>query len=395
MLRLRLLPLFLLVLPLAARAQSAAFTLSDSAFISLITVAPGAELYSTFGHSAIRVKDPARNFDRCYNYGTFDFDQPNFYLNFCRGKLLYYLNVERHRDFEYEYLMDRRTLREQTLNFDASQKQELFNLLQENGLPQNREYKYDFFYDNCATRIRDIVEKALMYQVFFDSTTTKKGTTMRQLLKPYLLDKPWTRFGIDLILGQAADRVAEPKDFMFLPDYLHDVFGATRLPDGRPLVSRETQLPPEGFSNEQVQTGWLDHPLLVTTLLALIGLFSLSNPRTERFFDPIFWFVLGALGLVMFLMWVATDHSATKTNWNLLWALPTHLLFFWRRTRSELVENYFTGVSILAALTLVFWAFIPQAMPVPAIPIVVLVAVQGAWRRYWRKEKPSEEGEIA
>ncbi|HNE28922.1 MAG TPA: DUF4105 domain-containing protein, partial [Saprospiraceae bacterium] len=202
--------LLLLVLPLTAGSQSAAFPLSDSSFISLITAAPGEELYSTFGHSALRVKDPARNFDRCYNYGTFDFDQPNFYLNFCRGKLLYYLNVERRRDFEYEYLMDRRTLREQTLDLDASQKQQLFDLLQENALPQNREYKYDFFYDNCATRIRDIVEKALLYQVFFDSTTTKKGTTMRQLLKPYLLDKPWTRFGIDLILGQAADRVAEP-----------------------------------------------------------------------------------------------------------------------------------------------------------------------------------------
>ncbi|MFN8301586.1 MAG: DUF4105 domain-containing protein [Saprospiraceae bacterium] len=393
MLRFRLHFLLLLVLPLTAGSQSAAFPLSDSSFISLITAAPGEELYSTFGHSALRVKDPARNFDRCYNYGTFDFDQPNFYLNFCRGKLLYYLNVERRRDFEYEYLMDRRTLREQTLDLDASQKQQLFDLLQENALPQNREYKYDFFYDNCATRIRDIVEKALLYQVFFDSTTTKKGTTMRQLLKPYLLDKPWTRFGIDLILGQAADRVAEPKDFMFLPDYLHDVFGATRLSDGRPLVSRETQLPPQGFSREELNTSWLDHPLLITSLLALIGLFSLSNPRTERIFDPIFWFVLGALGLIMFLMWVATDHSATKTNWNLLWALPTHLLFFWRRTRGELVENYFTGVSILAALTLVFWAFIPQALPTPAIPIVVLVAVQGAWRRYWKKEKTPEEDE--
>lgn len=371
----------------AAFAQTPAFSLSDSAFISLITVAPGEELYSTFGHSALRVNDPARGFDRCYNYGTFDFDQPNFYLNFCRGKLLYYLNVERHRDFEYGNLMDRRTMQEQVLNFDPAQKQRLFELLHENTLPENRSYKYDFFYDNCATRIRDIVEKALLYQVFFDSTSLKKGTTMRQLLRPYLADKPWTQFGIDLLLGQAADRVAQPKDFMFLPDHMHDIFGATKLSEGQPLVRSETKIPPQGFSGSGFQPGLLDHPLLITSILALIGLLCLANPRTERFFDPIFWFFLGFLGLIMFLLWVATDHSATKTNWNILWALPTHLLFFWRRSKSELVENYFTGASILAALALVFWAFIPQEMPIAAIPIAVLVAVQGAWRRYWRKEK--------
>lgn len=389
--RFRPILLFLFAWPFLASGQSSAFPLSDSAFVSLITVAPGEELYSTFGHSALRVKDPARNFDRCYNYGTFDFDQPNFYLNFCRGKLLYYLNLERHRDFEYGNLLDHRAMQEQILHLDPAEKQRLFDLLQENALPQNREYKYDFFYDNCATRIRDIVEKALLYQVFFDSTSIERGLTMRQLLRPYLADKPWTQFGIDLVLGQAADRVAQPKDFMFLPDHMHTIFGATRLPDGRGLVLRETRVPPQGFQREAFKPNWLDHPLLITTILALLGVFSLSKPRLERLFDPIFWFVLGTLGLVMLLLWVATDHSATKTNWNLLWALPTHLLYFWRRTKSEFVENYFTGVSILAALTVVFWFVIPQELPIAALPIAVLVAVQGAWRRYWRKEKKEED----
>ncbi|MBL7804359.1 MAG: DUF4105 domain-containing protein [Saprospiraceae bacterium] len=389
--RFRPILLILFAWPFLASGQSSAFPLSDSAFVSLVTVAPGEELYSTFGHSALRVKDPARSFDRCYNYGTFDFDQPNFYLNFCRGKLLYYLNLERHRDFEYGNLLDHRAMQEQILNLDPAEKQRLFDLLQENALPQNREYKYDFFYDNCATRIRDIVEKALLYQVFFDSTSIERGQTMRQLLRPYLADKPWTQFGIDLVLGQAADRVAQPKDFMFLPDHLHTIFGATRLPDGRGLVLRETRVPPQGFQREAFKPGWLDHPLLITTILALLGLFSLSKPRLERIFDPIFWFVLGTLGLVMLLLWVATDHSATKTNWNILWALPTHLLYFWRRTKSEFVENYFTGVSILAALTVVFWFVIPQELPIAALPIAVLVAVQGTWRRYWRKEKKEED----
>lgn len=371
---------------IAASAQTPAFSLSDSAFISLITVAPGEELYSTFGHSALRVSDPAQQFDRCYNYGTFDFDQPNFLLKFCRGRLLYYLNVERHRDFEYGNLLDGRAMEEQKLNLDEAQKQRLFMLLQANARPENRSYKYDFFYDNCATRIRDIVREAFFHQIFFDSTSAPRGATMRQLLRPYLAEHPWTQFGIDLALGQVADRVARPEDFMFLPDYLHDIFGATQIETGKPLVQNERRIPPRGLERATFQPGLLDRPLFYTSLIALIGLLCLANPRAERIFDPLFWFVLGALGLVMLLLWVATDHSATKNNWNLLWALPTHLLFFWRRSRSEFVENYFTGVSILAALTLLFWAFIPQEMPVAAIPFVALVAVQGAWRRFWKRE---------
>lgn len=377
--------------PQAAFAQTPAFALSDSAFISLITVAPGAELYSTFGHSALRVSDPARQFDRCYNYGTFDFDQPNFYLKFCQGKLLYYLNPERHRDFEYGNLLDGRPMREQLLNLDAQQKQRLFDLLQENARPENRFYQYDFFYDNCATRIRDIVREAFFHQIFFDSSSAPRGATMRQLLRPYLVEHPWTQFGIDLVLGQVADRVARPDDFMFLPDYVHDIFGATKIDGNKPLVQSERRIPPRGLERTAFKPGLLDRPLFFTALLALIGLLCLANRRAERIFDPVFWFVLGALGLVMLLLWVATDHSATKNNWNLLWALPTHLLVFWRRTRSEFVENYFTGVSILAALTLMFWAFIPQEMPIAAIPIVALVAVQGAWRRYWKREKRANE----
>ncbi|MBL7807773.1 MAG: DUF4105 domain-containing protein, partial [Saprospiraceae bacterium] len=170
--------LFLLLLPFAGIAQ----TLSDSAQISLMTVAPGEFVYSTFGHSAIRVKDPGTRFDRCYNYGTFDFEQPNFLLKFCQGKLLYNLDIESYRSFEYGNLQDRRTMQEQVLNINQEQKQRLFDLLQENYKEENRYYKYDFFYDNCATRIRDIVQETFFHQLQLDSSSLPPKATMRQLL---------------------------------------------------------------------------------------------------------------------------------------------------------------------------------------------------------------------
>jgi hypothetical protein len=364
--------------------------LSDSATISLMTVAPGEFVYSTFGHSAIRVKDPVQRFDRCFNYGTFDFEQPNFILKFCQGKLLYNLDVESYRSFEYGNLHDRRPMQEQVLNMTKEQKQRLFDLLQENYKEENRYYKYDFFYDNCATRIRDIVQETYYYQLQLDSSALPKGVTMRQLLQPYLDNKPWLDFGIDLVLGLPADRRASTADFMFLPDYVRDLFARAKTPEGTQLVKSvrfipETPPPPAVFAPSP-----LDRPLWITLFVALIGLLSMANPRTERVFDTLFWLILGIAGWIIALLWFATDHSATKNNLNILWAWPTHLFFFWRTRRSGMVENYFTAAALAAALLLLVWNWMPQEMPTPALPIVALIVIKGLWRRYWKKENRDE-----
>ena len=363
----------------SAKAQVAP-TLSDSARITLITVAPGDELYSTFGHNALRVWDPLNRIDQCYDYGTFDFDQPNFYLNFCLGKLLYTLDVSPYRYFERANLRSQRLMREQWLNLDGSQRQKMFETLETNALPQNRYYKYDFFYDNCATRIRDILREGFMYRITLDSSLAQKGSSMRQLLRPYLSDKPWTQFGIDLVLGMPTDRKARADDYMFLPDYVHDVFAATRLDTDIPLVKAEKRIPAVPFPTFEFKPWFFGNPFWVMLVVALIGLLSMANPRAERIFDRLFWLVLGLAGFIIAFLWFATDHQATKTNLNILWALPTHLLFFWRRTRSEWVENYFIAAAILAALTLVFWKWLPQELPLAATPIAALVVVKGLWR---------------
>lgn len=382
----------LLAIFAAAALRLVGQNLSDSARISLMTVAPGEEVYSIFGHSALRVFDPANGYDRCYNYGTFEFEQPNFLLKFCRGKLLYYLNVEPTRAFERGNLYERRAMQEQLLNLQPTERQRLFQLLQENAREENRYYKYDFFYDNCATRIRDIVKEAHFHQINFDTAGLEKGRTMRHLLRPYLEKHPWTQFGIDLVLGLPADRRASAQDWMFLPDHLHDLFARANF-DGAPLVRAEREMPEGGFPSREIRKpdpvdGFLGSPLWVMCFVAVVGLLSMANPRTARIFDAIFWFVLGLAGLVMALLWFATDHSATKSNLNILWALPTHLLFFWRsRHRSELTDNYFMGTAILTALTLLFWKFLPQEMPLAAVPLALLVVVKGYFRRSLKEEK--------
>jgi hypothetical protein len=366
--------------------------LSDSARISLMTVAPGNEVYSLFGHSAIRVFDEGKRLNRCYNYGTFEFDQPNFLVKFCRGKLLYYLNPESYRAFENANMQDGRPMQEQVLNLNPEQKQRLYQLLEENAKEANRYYKYDFFYDNCSTRIREIIKETFYHQIYYDSTGLTKGATMRDLLFPYVEYHPWTRFGIDLVLGQPCDKKATAEDYMFLPDHLHDFIGKTKITGITPLVKSEKNIPEDSANFRRLQSINNDpidlffaNPLWVMCFVALLGFLSMANPRTERVFDTIFWLVLGIAGLIMTLLWFATDHSATKQNWNILWALPTHLLFFWRSTKNETTQNYFVGTAILAALALAFWKFCPQAMPIAAIPIAILVIVKGLWRGTFNK----------
>ncbi|MBK9335080.1 MAG: DUF4105 domain-containing protein [Lewinellaceae bacterium] len=370
---------------LGGSALSAQQQLSENARLSLMTVAPGDMLYSTFGHSALRVYDPALRLDRCYNYGTFNFDEPNFLLKFCQGRLRYYLNVEPYRAFEYGNLHDRRPMREQLLNLTPEKRQRLFELLEENAREENKYYMYDFFYDNCATRIRDIVKEAFFHQINFDSSGLAMGTTMRHLLRPYLANMPWTQFGIDLALGQPADRVALAEDFMFLPDYVHDLFGAANINDSMRLVASESNIPFLPLPARQIyKPGFFGNPLWVMCLVAVIGLLCMANPRAERIFDTVFWFVLGFAGLVLFLLWAATDHSTTKFNWNILWAMPTHLLFFWRNKRTEWTENYFMVSGSMALLVLIFWGFLPQDLPEAALPIVILIVLKAFFHRYRR-----------
>ena len=220
----RKLLLLLFLLPFYCPAQEN--HLSDKAIISVITCGPSQEeLYTAFGHSAIRVFDPKYNFDAVYNYGVFDFNQPNFYLNFAKGFLYYKLGVYDYQNFQAHYVMDNRYVHEQVLNLNQHQKQKLFDYLQNNALPQNQSYPYDYFYNNCATKIRDVIEAALGKEnVTFDGSYIKTKYTIRDLTDIYLRDQPWGDLGIDICLGLPMDKVATPYEYMFLPDYIESGF---------------------------------------------------------------------------------------------------------------------------------------------------------------------------
>lgn len=356
--------------------------LSTDADISVLTCGPSNDqLYAAFGHSAFRVYDPVKRIDLVYNYGVFDFDKPNFYLNFARGENYYQLGVFNYRDFEYAYIYENRYIHEQVLNLTAAEKQKLFDFLQWNALPENKEYLYDYFYDNCATKIPEVMLEVFGDAVEFDGSYITTDYSFRELTDIYLVDHPWGDVGIDVGLGLPTDKIADPYEYMFLPDFVESGFAhAYIMRDGEkePLVTH-TNLIYESLP-EEASTG-IFHPLGVFFLFLLLTLYisyrDLKRRKLTGSFDVVLFGVTGVVGTSLLLLWVATSHHASARNLNLLWAWPTHLvavIAFLRHPRW--LEKYFLAVVVLAVLLLISWPFLPQKLHYSLIPFVAAIGVR-------------------
>lgn len=355
--------------PLSAQTQ---FNFSDSTKVSLLTCSPGDALYSTFGHSAIRVNDPVSGMDAVFNWGIFDFRTPNFYWKFMRGKLLYRMGGERFADFYAEYQYLQRSVVETPISLPLEAKRKLLNTIETNYQPENQQYKYDFFFDNCATRIRDVVERALPI-TYADTTRTIKP--LRRLLDEYLVEMPWEDFGIDLILGLPADQMGTFRYEMFLPDYLGKNLPHARY-QGKPITGPEVALLPAA----PLPKSKAPKPLVLMSVVMLIWIASgfLKNKILVNILDRLFFVVIGLAGCLMLFLWLGTDHLATKYNLNVLWANPFY--FFALGSLRGKRKYWLWIVGGLCVFTLVFFPFSPQLFHVGIIPVLVAVGVR-CWMR--------------
>src|SRR6478609_4119345 len=356
--------------------------LSDQAQIAIITCGPTqTELYSAFGHSAIRVYDPKNKIDYAFNYGLFSFDQPNFYLNFARGSSFYVLGVQSYPDFEYTYIYYNRSLHSQILFLTTEQKQKVFDFLSWNAKPENKSYRYDYFYDNCATRVRDAFEKALPGEVKFDSTYITTDYAIRDLTEIYLKQQPWGDLGIDICLGLPMDKKASPYEYMFLPDYIESSFDhAANVSLSQPLVKKKiiTYEPVP----EKAPFHWY-HPWIVFGIFFAFASFltwrDWQKKKLSKWFDVILFLVVGLIGVLLFMLWTMTDHHAAAKNFNLLWALPTHVvaaIALLKKERPKWLTKYFLVTTILTALLLSTWYLLPQMLNVFLIPLVGAILVR-------------------
>lgn len=341
--------------------------------ISLLTCTPGDELYSTFGHSAFRVIDSNSVTDIVYNYGTFNFDDEGFYLKFVQDKLLYYVSAWYFTEFKFDYESTNRGITEQVLNLSGDEKTSIRNFLNNNLKEENKYYKYDFFFDNCTTRLRDILKK--QHDSSFTSIAVmQQGSTFRQAIHEYLnrKNKTWTKLGMDLLLGKPSDAVMTAEQMQFLPDNLMKSLDSSKHQD---IVSTQNlyKITEEGNS-KSFFTPFVFFSLLFATIF-FIGL--MKSKFAQAFlqgFDGLLFFLTGTLGAIFIFLWTCTDHQMFGANFNLIWAWPTHMILaFFVNSKKSWVKKYFKCTAVALMAVLVSWYFLPQQMNNGLLPLVLLL----------------------
>ena len=371
-----------LILIILAAAITAGARSQDSLSISLLTCSQGRDVSSAFGHSALRVKDYNNGRDFVFNYGTFSFEEPHFFLRFLKGDLNYFLSVNSFNAFKRSYDAVGRGIVEQPLNLTKAQAAEIYAFLLDNYKPSNRYYLYDFLQDNCATRIRDIFDRN-----GFSVSDTLTGYTYRDELQRLVGDRRWMMFGIDLILGAKTDRKITVRESTFLPDRLSEVLTAysnTEI-DGEPLASSPSRIsmPAPGPGKLKEVLSKATSPFTVFTLLFILYLvIYLRSSNKWKFMNicsTVTYIILGTGGVIICLMWFATNHVWTANNWNLIWMNPLFLIPVcmpdcWAK---NLVIDLLAAV---AAIGLIASWLLPQAFH-PAVAVIILSVVMLAISR--------------
>lgn len=358
--------------------------------VSLLTCSPGDELYSTFGHSALRVTDSVSGRDLVFNYGTFNFEESNFYMKFVRGKLNYFISVEEFNSFAADYNAENRSITEQVLNLNCEEKEKVLEFLNWNMMPANRFYKYDFTFDNCTTRLRDLVDTISGNSIVYHKILAEP-ITFRDAIHDYLNrnNKSWSKLGIDILLGRRLDRLMTDREVTFLPDYLMQSLDSASI-NGIPLVNEKELILKRQYVPQKDDN--ITNPLFIfSCLFVLIAFLSFSGNRfIQRILaslDGVFFFICGLIGLLLIFMWLWTDHYMTKDNYNLLWAWPTNLVAaFYVHNQKRFARIYFFIYALAQILLIAGWFFLPQELNIALIPLNGILIFR-SFITYLRKHK--------
>ncbi len=320
--------LLLICLAGFAQAQAPVAVLPDAPRIGVVTMGPGEIFWERFGHDAIVVDDASLGEPISYNFGFFDMGEPGFFTRFVRGRMEYMLvALPLAQDMAY-YREVGRGARIQWLALEPAQARQLAADLAENARPENARYRYDYYTDNCATRVRDALDRSLGGRLRRQLDGRSSGDTYRSESVRLASPEPWMWLGFDLGLGPYADRTLSRWEQAFLPGSLADDLREATTVDGRPLVTSEQELLPQQQAAEPASQRRRILPWLLIGLALAISIVVLTRraPRVLAACASLFWLLCGGIGLVLALGWAFTDHLALWANRNLLLFNPMCLL---------------------------------------------------------------------
>ena len=353
----------------------------DSVEISLVTFSPHEEIYSLYGHSALRVHDlHANGEDLAFNYGVFNYHQDYFVLRFVFGKTDYELGIASFGSFCKYYQRWGCEVYEQILNLTNTEKRNVMQALAINFRPENRIYRYNFFYDNCATRPRDIIEHHINGRIMYPPHQGK-APSFREMIHAHTVAHPWAAMGNDLLLGVRADMPTTQREQHFLPENLKRDFANAVIqnPDGtqRPLVKEKRQIIAPGIQLVEPEFPLTPTECGIVLLIVSLLIFALEwkRKRTLVWWDALLMLTMGLAGCIILLMFFS-EHPTTSTNLQVLLLNPLHLFFIPAVVRRKLHTRYWTFllVSVLLFYAAGLWQHYAEGMDFLALCLLL---------RYW------------
>lgn len=352
-----------------------AFSAEEVRF-SILTCAPGTEIYALFGHSALRYENPSKGQDWVFNYGMFSFSEPNFVMRFLKGETDYHLGVIPYRYFEAEYAMRGSSVYQQVLNLTDQEKERLIRLLETNYLPANRVYRYNYFYDNCTTRARDKVEECLEGKVVYPKH--EKAVTFRDIIHEYTAGSPWNELGIDLCLGSEADLPIDERKQMFAPFYFWEAAkGAMihRTDTVVPFVREERKV--VDVTRDDDSSFPLSPMACAFGLLVLTGgmvCWGIKRGKMCWVWDALLFGTQGLGGCVIAFLFFFSLHPTVGSNWMILLFNPIPLLYLpmmIAKARKGTKDLYHWMNVVYLTSFIILMPFIPQEFNATVLPLAL------------------------
>ncbi|MFH0841842.1 MAG: DUF4105 domain-containing protein [Bacteroidota bacterium] len=361
---------------------------SQETDIYLLTCAPGTATYSIYGHSALRIAIPDNNSDLVYNWGVFDFSAPNFVWKFAKGRLEYMLGVYSFDRFLEEYFLEQRTVYQQKINLAPEEIEILMVLIAENLKPENIKYRYDFFYDDCSTRIRDLLEKAIGSKLIYPPEPAEEIPTFRMKINQYQQPYPWLLFGIDMLLGTPADKKAGMRERMFLPIELKDGLSKALVNrNGKMIPLLQNPSLPLDFDPPVAKRNIIKMPMFIFSVILILLIVLSTTVRgktTNRVIDLTVFSLFSLLTLLILFFSFFTDHDQTRWNLNIIWLNPFIILCLVSLIFNREWFVWFRLVFFLALLAFAIQIIFPNAFNTAFIPLELILAVRSLMKSGFR-----------
>jgi hypothetical protein len=358
--------------------------LSEQSKVYLLTCEVGDEIYEQFGHSAIRIEDPINDIDQCYNWGMFEFGEDEFEFNmkFAKGSLDYFMAVEPLEYFLYPYQITKREVIQQELNLTLELRNKLWNLLLENAKPENKFYRYDFFFDNCATRIDGFLQLLLGDKLLLAEIPEITNQTYRAEVDRCFSNYPWTGFGVDLVLGYKIDVKMGNEGVMFSPIFMSQVYEESQIitPTGTQNLVLSRDVIVQGVKRDESHDVVFT-PLVVTIIILvitiLLSFFKLNV--VFKIWSSFLFVLLGILGCLLLFMWFGTEHLGTKGNLNVIWANPLLIILafvIWIKKLNMKIGKAYLVIAFIMFGLILFFMMLPQEFPAPARVLIINLSLQ-------------------